>query len=70
MLKKYEEIFENEVRDYIAGKEADRDMKLNISEEGIKKITHYLVYDCDYLWETIYQIIDDELSDYNFEGDE
>lgn len=70
MLTKYEEVFANEVRDYIADKEADGDMKLNISEEDIKRIAHILVCDCDYLWETVHQIIDDELSDYNFEGDE
>jgi hypothetical protein len=70
MSDMYEKVFENEVRDYIQDKEADRGMKLNISEEGIKKIAHYLIHDNEYIWETIHEIIDYQLRDYNFMSDD
>lgn len=70
ILKMYDLVFEDIVKNYIEDIEYDRDMKLNISENAIKKIAHDLIYNSDYLWEEIYSCINYELRDYSFYEEE
>ena len=70
ILKMYDLVFEDIVKNYIEDIEYDRDMKLNISENAIKNIAHDLIYDNDYLWEEIYSCINYKLRDYSFYEEE
>ena len=70
ILKMYDLVFEDIVKNYIEDIEYDRDMKLNISENAIKNIAHDLIYDNDDLWEEIYSCINYKLRDYSFYEEE
>ncbi|MBR4486313.1 hypothetical protein IKS57_02995 [bacterium] len=66
ILKMYDLVFEDIVKNYIEDKEYDRQMKLNISESDIKSIAHNLIYKSEYLWEVINEHIYNELSDRDY----
>ena len=71
ILKMYDIVFEDIVRNYIEDVEYDRQMKLNISDSDIKLIAHNLIYKSEYLWEIINEHIYQELAskDYTFYED-
>ena len=72
ILKMYDIVFEDIVRNYIEDIEYDRQMKLNISDSDIKSIVHDLIYKSEYMWEIIDEHIKNELEskDYTFYDDE
>ena len=72
ILKMYDIVFEDIVRNYIEDIEYDRQMKLNISDSGIKSIVHNLIYKSEYMWEIINEHIYNELAsnDYTFYEEE
>lgn len=75
ILKMYDVVFEDIVKTYIEdfGYNYENE-KLEITEEEkknvIKEIAHDLIYDAEYLWETIYEHIYYRLEDYIVENEE
>ena len=63
ILKMYDLVFEDCVKCYLENLNDDEEEeeKTTLTDREIKKIAHNLIYDNDYLWETINETIDYEI---------
>ena len=64
IYKMYDLVFEDIVQNYIECLNEDAEdnkEKLTLTESEKKKVAHKLIYNNDYLWETIHEIVDYEI---------
>lgn len=62
ILKLYDVVFEDIVKNYI--EEMEDEDKVELTKSQIEEIAHKMIYKDDYMWEVIHEHVDHHISEY------